>query len=171
MRRSTWFAVGLAVVVAVGLFVAGGAVRAEEEGGQGGPTPQKKLDPPLAKAVVGTWDWTGTGMLEGSSGTITYALGLGDTAVLEDVKGTLKFGEQSMPFAGHGVWKLGDDGTTIKLWWFDNLSPGAEAHEGTVTADGYAIKSDKGAMVLKKTATGLELNMHDGAATLVMKKK
>jgi hypothetical protein len=169
MRRSTWFVVGLVVLVAAGVFVAGSAVRAEE-GEEGGamPAPQKKVDHALAKAVLGTWEWTGGGHLEGAKGTIGFALGIGDTAVIEDVQGTVKMGEQMAPFAGHAVWKIGEDGS-LKVWWFDSFSAEPDLHEGTITADGYRTEGPSGAHVLKKSADGFVLDM-GGAATITLKK-
>jgi hypothetical protein len=165
-RTFSWTAVGL------GLALATAAVAAPEEPAPGKPAPQKKVDHPFVKAIAGSWTWTSTATVRGEAkGTIEWRLGLLDTAVLEDVRGASSMGA----FEGHGVWRVSEDGTTVRLWWFDNMTPVPESFTGTLGPDGYDVKSASGrTMSLKTTATGLEMRSSRGpqeSTTVVFTRK
>jgi hypothetical protein len=121
---------------------------------------QKKVEHPFVKDLVGTWQWsskTPTGQPE--TGTETFRLGLLETAVFDDIEGV----SMGQAFHGHGVWKISDDGASMSAWWFFSVNPGVKAFRGTITKDGYDVKSDEGErLTLTKTATGLELKTYKG---------
>jgi hypothetical protein len=82
-----------------------------------------------------------------------------DTAVLDDLDGV----SQGGPFQGHGVLKPSDDGKSLSGWWFFSALPGAKTFRGTLTADGYDLRSDDGErMRLSRTPTGLEMKAFQG---------
>src|SRR5262245_16166622 len=81
-NRLSWI---VAVVVGIGVaaLALGGGARADEGDANGGmPAFQKKIDHPLAKALVGTWKVTHKSMHGDATGTTKFALGVGDTVVL-----------------------------------------------------------------------------------------
>jgi hypothetical protein len=156
MRKRSWTFAAATAVVAGALAVGGFAGAEEPEEGGGMPPPQAKIESAFVKGLVGTWGFEAT--MQGQSigkGSITYRLGLGGTAVVEDLEGEFMGG----PFHGHGVWKV--DGKTLKTWWFDNFESKAQAYEGTLGDEGYEIvEQDSEAptrITLKKSATGHEM--------------
>jgi hypothetical protein len=166
MHRTTTLVVGLAAALAAGLF----AVRYAGAEDEGMPTIQKKVDHPFVKHILGTWDYVATGEAPGK-GTVTWSLGVGETAVFEDLSGTM-MGE---PFAGHGMWKIAADGG-LRVWWLDNYLTKPDAYVGKITADGYELKEDGGkqGLKLRKTDKGLELQLsmeNEVAMTVTLTKK
>jgi hypothetical protein len=157
MRRRT-FVAGFAVAVAATAFALGSRVGAEEPPG-GMPSPAKKIDHPFLKEMVGTWDF----VTETGTGSTTVRLALGDTAIVEDLESQMGPG---MPYFGHGVRKVADDGKTMTLWWFDSFSPEPDVYTGALAADGYDIKSKDQRITMKKTATGFEFKMFAGDTPL-----
>lgn len=162
-RTTKRFARGLAAVAAVACVAVAGMAVAEEPEGGGMPPMQKKVDHPLAKALVGTWNVAHTS--EGhpaTTGTVTFALGVGDTALMQDY--SVSMGAEGS-FVGHGVWKLADDGKTIQCWWIDMFSPGMQRFEGSLADTGFDVKSEDGTrLTLAKTATGYEFLLYMGGS-------
>jgi hypothetical protein len=157
--RAGRIAAGVAVIAICAVFATAQRAGAKEPVDAPMP-PQRKVDHPFVKEVLGTWAWsskTGTGQPE--AGTETFRLGLLDTAVVDDVDGT----SMGRAFEGHGVWKVSDDGASIAAWWFFSANPGVKAFRGTLAADGYDVRNDEGERItLKKTATGLEMKAWKG---------
>jgi hypothetical protein len=152
-RTTRWFALALGAA-ATTLLLAGGFAGAEDEAGGGMPPPQKKVDQPALTDWVGTWDFVG----DAGKGASTVKLAVGDTAVVEDLSADMG----DFTYAGHGVTKVGADGKSVTLWWFDNVSPEPEVFRGTIGPDGIEAKSDKHRITRKKTATGYEFKMFEG---------
>jgi hypothetical protein len=121
-RRLPPAALALALVAATGGTVLVAAARAADAPAATPPAmaPQKKIEHPFAKAVLGDWDVEMKGPMSDGKATASFRLALGGTALIHDFEGTSAGG----PFAGHGVYKLAPDGATIVSWWFD--SHGAE---------------------------------------------
>ena len=145
----------LAVVVG-GILCAAPWAKAKDAGA---PAP-KKIDQPFLASLLGTWNWTSRtpGGTE-EKGTETFRLALLDTAVFDEIDGVAG----GSPFQGHGVLELGADGATVSGWWFFSPRPGALAFHGTLTADGYEVKSDEGErMQLRRTDGGLEMKAFKG---------
>jgi hypothetical protein len=167
MRRPSLIPVVAASVVVASILAAGAFASPEDSGPPGGmPAPQKKIDHPFATALPGEWSWTAQSSAMGESkGTSTIRLGLLDTAVIEDVRGTTKMG----PFEGQALWRVGADGTSVKLWWFSNLMQDPEVFTGKLGSDGYEVSSPAGGtMALRKTATGLEMKAAKGPNTMTV---
>jgi hypothetical protein len=160
--RRTKIAAGIAGATLLALLAAAELAGAKEP--PDGPMPsQRKVDHPFVKHVLGSWAWSSkTPSGQPESGTETFRLGLLDTAVLDDLEGV----SRGQAFQGHGVWKVSDDGATVSAWWFFSVEPTVKAFRGTLTADGYDVKSDDGErLVLRKTAAGLELTAYKGETT------
>ncbi len=136
---------GLAVsaasaVLAVGLFLGGDAARAGDAPTET-PQPQKKIDHPFANALVGEWTVAYTmadasGQPQTGTAKSKIVLGIGGTALVEDYTGEM----MSMPFAGHGVYKVSDDGKTATGWWFDSMAPEPMKMSGPLTNDTMEIE-------------------------------
>ena len=69
------------------------------------------------------------------------------------------------PYAGHGVFKLGDDGKSVSVWWFDSMSPAPMKFTGTLTDTGYDATGDmpdgsgeKMRITLEKKGAGYEFH-------------
>jgi hypothetical protein len=152
MRRRTFLS-GLAAVVAAAAVAVGSQALAEEPAG-GMPSPQKKLDHPFVKEMVGVFDFVS----DMGKGTSTIRLGLGDTAVIEDLEASMG----PMPYFGHGVRKVSDDGKTMTLWWFDSTSAEPDVYTGPLTAEGFDLKSPEHRITMTKTATGFEFKIYQG---------
>ena len=154
MHRTTTLAIGLTAALTAGLF----AIRFAGAEGEGPPTPQKKVDQPFVKHILGTWDYVATGEVEGK-GTMRWSLGVADTVVIEDLDGAM----MGQPFSGHGMWKVGADGS-FRVWWLDNFVEKPDAYAGTITADGYDMKQADGDqhLQLRKTDKGLEMKISVG---------
>ena len=147
----------LAVVIG-GILCAAPWAKAKDAGA---PAP-KKIDQPFFASLLGNWDWTSrtSGGVE-EKGTETFRLGLLDTAVFDDVDGV----SGGSAFQGHGVLQLSADGATVSGWWFFSPMPGPRALRGSLTPDGYDLKSDDGErMQLHRTPTGLEMKAFTGEA-------
>jgi hypothetical protein len=154
-----------AVVVASGSYLSvhtARSARAEDAAPAGMPPSQKKIDCPLAKALVG--DWTIATAMMGQTGTAKskIALALGDTAIFEDYTGSF----MGMSFVGHGVYKVSDDGKTINGWWFDTMASEPMKLTGPLTETGYEISgsSDRGPVkiTMKKVEGGFDFAMSEG---------
>ena len=159
-RTFSWTAVGLGLALATGVavFAAPPPVM---------PAPQKPIAHPFATSLAGEWSWTAQSSSMGESkGTSTIRLGLLDTAVIEDVRGTTKMG----PFEGQALWRVGADGKTVKLWWFDPMRFDPEVFTGTLGTDGYDVSSqDAETMSFKRTPTGLEMKANRrGSGTMTV---
>jgi hypothetical protein len=152
-------ALGAAAGVAIAVAMAG----AEEPK----MAPQKPISHPLVTALVGTWNTKISGSITGT-GVATFVLGVGGTALLQDEQGEHKMGPSgpAMKTAGHGVYKVSDDGNTMSVWWIDNHAPEMVKATGPATADGYELsaQSPQGPfrIVMKRTATGFEFAMFMG---------
>ena len=162
-RRWIGSALGLAAVAGalVFAFTGGLAGAGDDEPGAGAggmPQAQKKIDHPLAKAIVGTWEIATKSEFGDANGTVKFALGVGDTAILQDYESTGAMG----PYAGHGIWKFSDDGKSLHLWWIDVRSAGPHDYAGTLTDTGYDLKTaDDGTRItLAKTEAGFEFKLY-----------
>ena len=134
-------AFGLAIGAAA-FGAAGGFARAEDEKPAGGPAMQmqKKLEHPLAKALVGTWSIAHKStQFPASTGTVKYALGVGDTALVQEYE--VSMGPMGS-FHGHSVSRVSDDGKSIKIWWIDILAPEMQLFEGSLTDTGFVTEPD-----------------------------
>jgi len=96
---------------AAGVAIAIAAARAEEPAM---PPAQKAISHPLIDALVGSWTTKITGSVTGA-GTATFEKGVGGTALLQDEKGEHRMGASgaAMPTAGHGVYRVSEDGRTL----------------------------------------------------------
>jgi hypothetical protein len=156
--RSLAVPVGVAVLALTAALSlpAAGEEPAPAPGGM--PASQKKVEHALAKALVGAWsiDHASEGAPPGTQGTARFALALNGTALVEEY-------DMGPMFAGHGVYKFGDDGKTVSLWWFDTLSPVATHFVGTATEKGFEMKASDGLWItLSRTATGYEFRLGTG---------
>ena len=157
-----------AVAIGAGAWLAAGARSEEGAGGGGGmPPPQKSIkDTVFAKGILGSWTLTTKGATGEGTGTATFALGVGDTAILETYRNDTKTGEQTFSFQGHGIYKVSDDGKTCTCWWIDNM--GAEPMKLTGPCDekGAVLTGDspQGPMEVKivKIADGWETHISSG---------
>jgi hypothetical protein len=156
-RNDPTFTPVLLALVVGGIVCAAPWARAKDGAAPAAP---KKVEHPFVKAVLGTWDWTSKRPDGGEEkGTQTFRLGLLDTVVIDDLEGT----SRGAPFQGHGVWTIAADGTSLSGWWFFSALPGVRALRGTLTPDGYDLKSDDGErMTLRRTAGGLEMKGYQG---------
>jgi len=151
-------------LAAAGVAIAIAAARAEEPAM---PPAQKAISHPLIDALVGSWTTKITGSVTGA-GTATFEKGVGGTALLQDEKGEHRMGASgaAMPTAGHGVYRVSEDGRTLTVWWIDNHAPEMVKATGPITADGYELsaRSPQGPfrIVMKKAATGFEFGMFMG---------
>jgi hypothetical protein len=131
------------------------------------PREQKAISHPLVTSLVGTWLTKVTGSVEGS-GSATFALGVGGTAMLHDERGEHKHAGTAMKTAGHGVYKLSDDGKTMTAWWIDNHSAEMTKVSGPVTENGFDLKGDTPMgpirVKLDRAGAGFEFRMFMGDA-------
>ncbi len=150
-------ALGLAAIAGVVLVASGRAGAGDEPAGSDGGM-QKKIDHPLAKVVLGTWDLASKAEWGEGKGTVKFALGVGDTALLQDYHASVTgMGD----FDGHGIWKFSDDGKTLNVWWLDAHLAAPEHYTGAVTDTGYDLKSDGGLRItLAKVTAGLEFKLY-----------
>jgi hypothetical protein len=152
-----------AVVAAVaGAF---SLARGEEPPPAAGPVAPKRIDHPLAKALDGEWAVASTSAVGKASGVTTFRLGLGGTALLQDYA----LG-QPADFHGHGVWRISDDGKTVRVWWFDTRQAAAQVFEGTLSADGYDVKdADSGVrLTLSRKGEGFEFRLHPSDGSVLV---
>ena len=164
--RTAWTVAVAALAIGAGAWLAAGAL-GEEGAGDGMPPMQKSIkDTPFAKALLGTWTLTSKGATGEGTGTATFTLGVGDTAILETYRNDMKTGEQSMSFHGHGIYKLSDDGKTCTCWWLDNMGPEPMKLTGPCDEKGATLTGDtpQGPMEVKivKTADGYETRISSG---------
>lgn len=155
----TWFA-SLAVCLA-----AAGVVAAEDSMKSPAHTPQKKIESAFLNDLVGTWTTESTSNHGGvpfkGKGKTTYARGIGDTALLQTYETELPGpdGGGKLAFYGHGVSKVSDDGRTLNVWWFCNMTSEPMKLSGPLTDDGFTITGDgpqgKMTIELKRTPEGL----------------
>jgi hypothetical protein len=131
------------------------------------PAAQKPISHPLVSALVGTWITKVTGSVEGT-GSATFAVGVGDTCMLHDERGEHRHGAAAMKTAGHGVYRVSDDGKTATAWWIDNHAPEMTKVSGPITESGFDLKGETPAgeirVKLDKTAAGFEFRMFMGGA-------
>jgi hypothetical protein len=175
MKRTGTFVAAALTASVVGVVALAGGARAGDEPAAppGMPSFQKKVDHPLVKALVGDWAFVHKSTFGESAGTVTYALGVGDTAVLQDYE--VSMGPMGS-FNGHSIWKVSDDGKTLQAWWIDAMSAEPAHFKGALTDKGFDVKAANGTrLTMAQTATGFEskLFMPDGTEffTDVMTKK
>jgi hypothetical protein len=157
--QGTRIAAGIGVIALCAVLAM--AERAGAKEPPDAPMPsQKKVEHPFVKDLVGTWQWTSkTPSGQPESGTETFRLGLLETAVFDDVEGV----SMGQAFQVHGVWKVADDGASMTAWWFSSGYPGPKAFRGTISKDGYDVRTEDGErMTLTKTPTGLEMKAYKG---------
>jgi hypothetical protein len=141
--RRTWTGLGFAAVVAAAL-AARGIAEAEDAPAAppGMPQFEKKVDQPLLKTLVGTWNVAHEhGPWPETPGKTTFALGVGDTAVLQSYE--VSMGPMGTWY-GHGIWKASDDGKTLNVWWIDVASKTPQHFSGPLTERGFDVKSERG---------------------------
>jgi hypothetical protein len=108
-----------------------------------------------------------TGGMTGT-GTATFALGVGDTCLLQDEQATHTApGGSEMKGAGHGVYRFSDDGSSVTAWWIDNHAPEMVKTSGDLKEDGFDISGEDAngkpfRIVLAKTSTGFEVRSFMG---------
>lgn len=138
MTTKTWIAAGLALaLMGGGGFLAGRATA--EDPKEGPPPAEKEIGAhPLVKALTGKWTIKGTSAMGESTGTSTLALTCGNTILLQDYASKSQMGD----FRGLGVMKLGSDGKSGTLWWFDTYMPDVIKLAGKVSDTGYELEGD-----------------------------
>jgi hypothetical protein len=161
MNRRTWIATSAVVLVLAGALSLGAFAEDETAGGPPAmPPPQKKVDHPLAAALVGEWtiDHASAQGLK-ARGKATFAWALNGTALVE----TYDMGEA---YAGHGVFKFGDDGKSVQAWWFDTMSSEPTHFTGTATEKGFEMRAkDDTRIAYAKTEKGFEFRLAMGDQT------
>jgi hypothetical protein len=102
-------------------------------------------------------------------GKVSYALGIGGTALLQTYQNTIGEAGKEQTFHGHGVYKVSDDGKAITIWWFDSLSSEPTKMTGSLTDTGYEVKETAGPMriTFAKTEGGYEFKMFMGDAEVM----
>jgi hypothetical protein len=166
--RLSFARVGAALAVAaVGLA---GLVVADETGKM--PAPQKKIAHPFLDSLVGSWSTESSGTHEGKeskgTGRSTYVRGIGDTAILQTYESTMPGPDgKTMTYHGHGIYKVTDDGRTLNLWWFCNMSPdvmklSGPITDGSVDLSGESPMGGRFTLSAKKTPDGLSFQMVEG---------
>jgi hypothetical protein len=170
VRTKTWIAVGLAAALGLGVGLGAGRARAEEPKG-GAPAPEKPLKHPLTDALVGSWTTVSSGMMGGGKSKVSYALGIGGTALLQTYENTSGEPGKEETFHGHGVYKVSADGKTLSVWWFDSASAEPMKMTGPLTDGGYEIKGTHDGMPMKitfaKAGDGYEFKMFMGDAEVM----
>ena len=133
-----WTAAAALVVSALSLSAGARAGDDPAPAAPAAPPPQKTVKHPFFDGLVGSYTTTMKGQMGDGSGKVTVRLGVGGTAVIEDYDATM--GKD--PFSGHGVFKVGDDGKTVTIWWFDTMMPEAMKLSGALTDTGYDVSGD-----------------------------
>jgi hypothetical protein len=153
--------------VLCGAFLLSALARAEDPPSAkppAAPAPQKPIEQPLLKSLVGTWSIVQKSPFGENRGTATFALGVGGTALIEDYEVDLGAAGK---FAGHGVFKPSADGTKLDLWWFDVHTPAPIRYTGSLTETGYEMKGENGVrLTLSKTGAtvAFRLELPDGSS-------
>ncbi len=166
-RSSQSAFLGLAIVAIVFAGLA-----AADETTKAMPPPQKPIVQPFLDAAVGSWTTESTMTHEGKeskgTGKATFTKAIGGTAILQTYENTSPGPDgKVMTFHGHGVYKLDDDGKTVTLWWFCNLSPDVTKMTGTVSdsdlqLSGDGLHGERMTISVKKSADGLAFEMKEG---------
>jgi hypothetical protein len=100
--------------------------------------PLKALTHPFADTLIGSWTTESTGTMDGKTakgtGKVTYARGIGDTALIQVYETTMP-GPDGKPltFHGLGVHRVSDDGKTMTIHWSCNMWPDAIQLSGPLT--------------------------------------
>jgi hypothetical protein len=143
----------------------------------GGPVPQKTIASPLLADLSGTWVTESTSTHDGqtmkSTGKVEFSKALGDTAFLQayESHGPGPDGG-SMDFFGHGVYKVSDDGKTLTIWWFCNMSPDVLKLTGPITDTGFDASGTspntggKMTVSMKKSGDGYAFSLVDGPSKM-----
>jgi hypothetical protein len=159
----------LALLLGGALFFAGSLI-ADSADTKEGHKPQKTIDHPLAKKLVGSWTTQMSGAMSGT-GTATFALGVGDTVLMQDEAGTHKaLDGNEYKGAGHGMYRFSDDGATVTAWWIDNAAPGVTELTGKATPTGFEIAGtppghkESLRIVLEASDSGFSVRAFMGAA-------
>lgn len=162
-RSNTWVAFGIVSVMAAGVgFVARGALAGDEPAA---PAEQKAIDGnALVKALMGSWTTKATSTLGAMTGSVTYGLECGKTALVN------RYATKGEGFEMHGlgVLQLSADGKTASQWWFDSMMEGVLMMTGPATDTGYTIegsnKMGSSKITMTKKGDAFELKMwSDGA--------
>ena len=133
---ATWTAA--AAVAVLGLSLASRARAGDEHSATPKPPVQKPVKTPLFDGVMGSYTTTSKGMMGEGKGKVSMHLAIGGTAVIEEYESTSGMG----PYAGHGVYRVGDDGKSVSIWWFDSMSPKPMTFTGTLTDTAYDATGD-----------------------------
>jgi hypothetical protein len=168
MRTRTIGNLALALAaVAVAFVATGGIAGAEDPPHAGMPAFQKKVDHPLARSLVGAWAVAhASSQFPPTTGTVTFSLGVADTALMQDYE--ISMGPMGS-FVGHAVWKVSDDGKTVRAWWLDIASSEMQRFEGTLSDTGFDVKSGDGTrLTLAKTEKGFEFKLFPRGAEAPM---
>lgn len=168
--RKSWM-VAVAVVVGAGAWLAAGA-RGEEGAGDSPPVQKSIKDTAFAKSLLGAWTLTSKSSTGTGAGSATFALGVGDTAILETYRNDTKMGAETLSFHGHGTYKLSDDGKTCTCWWLDNMIAEPMKLTGPMDEKGCVLTGDSpmGPMEVKivKTADGWESRISMGGHEMMV---
>lgn len=158
--------------LALGMVATAGIVIADETG-KLPPAPQKEIKHEFLDSIVGTWVVESTAVIDGKelkgTGKVSYTKGIGDTALLQTYETSSPGPDGSkVDYFGHGVVKLSDDGKTVNVWWFCNMSPDVMKMSGPITDNGFTL-SGEGPMgpmklELKSTLEGLSVKGTEGSA-------
>lgn len=153
------------LALAAGAALLASPVRAEDPAG---PQPLAKASNAFLDSLVGSWDASVKAMGTDLKGTDRWTKAVGDTAWAHE----LSFGTGKDAFHGLGVLRVGGDGKSLTMWWFDSMGEGKVwKFQGTVTADGFEVKSEEGGMKaskgLKKAEGGLAYRMTVGGDEVV----
>ena len=128
-------------VLTLGVLVGGRFARAEDpHGGNphgGRPAAPQPVTQPFVEALVGAWNVETAGPY-GGKGKVTFAKGVGGTALVEDYEKTSAMGT----YYAHGVYRVSDDGKTITLWRFDNHGVAPMTLSGPLGENGYTVTGE-----------------------------
>lgn len=103
----------------------------------------KKLE-----GLAGSWTYTSTMLptaqapVEESSGTSENTVTFGGRFLVSTVKGTMKMGEQSMPFEGQSIIGYDNIAKQYQGVWFDSFATGMMTSTGTFDEATQTIKED-----------------------------
>jgi hypothetical protein len=172
MRIGKWtVAIGLVAVLGAAVALRAGTAGAEE--GKGAMPPmQKQVKHPLVDGLLGSWTSESTAAWGNGKGKLTFAMGIGGTAMLETYENRSDGAPAEAAFHGYGVFKISDDGKTLNIWWFDTHSPEPLKLTGPLTDKGYDVTgtSAMGPMhiTVEKKGEGWEFKMlgADGKAQM-----
>lgn len=132
------------------------------------PTPEKKPVPkithPFLTSLVGSWDYSMTGMFGAGVGVSRIRMAAGGTALVQEGRASVN-GQSAYAL---NLVRVDDGGKGARLWRFDTFSPAPiTAYKGALSDDGFDVKTDAGvSMRSRKTETGFEATISRGETTM-----